>query len=403
MSEKIFDNSHVATLGAPDGVRLGKAEVAALGAERLARIVLDAACNDSALLAALRAAVAGADGAGADGVGDGATDEPHMVGTSAAMRRVFETIRKFASVNAPVLITGETGTGKELVAQAIHERSAMAAGPFVAINCAALPATLISSELFGHEKGSFTGAYQRKIGRIEAAAGGSIFLDEIGDLPPETQVHLLRFLQDKTIDRIGGRQPIKVDVRIVSATNTDLERAIREGRFREDLFYRLNVLRLELPPLRARGDDLDLLVHYFMRSFAQEMGRPVGQLSAAAARAIRGHAWPGNVRELISCLRRALTMSEGALIEVEDLGLPLDEAPLAGFEATAGGLEATAAKTPLSLGQARQTIEKDLLGKALAHNANNIKRTAEQLGVSRVTVYRLLEKYQIDPRRESRP
>ena len=381
------DNPHVATLGAPDGVRLGKAEVAALGAERLARIVLDAACNDSRLLAALRAAVAGADGAG-----DGATGEPHMVGTSAVMRRVFETIRKFASVNAPVLITGETGTGKELVAQAIHERSAMAAGPFVAINCAALPATLISSELFGHEKGSFTGAYQRKIGRIEAAAGGSIFLDEIGDLPPETQVHLLRFLQDKTIDRIGGRQPIKVDVRIVSATNADLPRAIQEGRFREDLFYRLNVLRLELPPLRARGDDLDLLVHYFMRSFAQEMGRPVGQLSAAAARAIRGHAWPGNVRELISCLRRALAMSEGALIEAEDLGLPLDEAPLA-------GLEATTAKTSLSLGQARQTIEKDLLGKALAHNANNIKRTAEQLGVSRVTVYRLLEKYQIDPRR----
>ena len=387
MSEKNFDNPHVATLGAPDGVRLGKAEVAALGAERLARIVLDAACNDSRLLAALRAAVAGADGAG-----DGATGEPHMVGTSAVMRRVFETIRKFASVNAPVLITGETGTGKELVAQAIHERSAMAAGPFVAINCAALPATLISSELFGHEKGSFTGAYQRKIGRIEAAAGGSIFLDEIGDLPPETQVHLLRFLQDKTIDRIGGRQPIKVDVRIVSATNADLPRAIQEGRFREDLFYRLNVLRLELPPLRARGDDLDLLVHYFMRSFAQEMGRPVGQLSAAAARAIRGHAWPGNVRELISCLRRALAMSEGALIEAEDLGLPLDEAPLA-------GLEATTAKTSLSLGQARQTIEKDLLGKALAHNANNIKRTAEQLGVSRVTVYRLLEKYQIDPRR----
>ncbi len=392
MSEKNFDNPHVATLGAPDGVRLGKAEVAALGAERLARIVLDAACNDSRLLAALRAAVAGADGAG-----DGATGEPHMVGTSAVMRRVFETIRKFASVNAPVLITGETGTGKELVAQAIHERSAMAAGPFVAINCAALPATLISSELFGHEKGSFTGAYQRKIGRLEAAAGGSIVLDEIGDLPPETQVHLLRFLQDKTIDRIGGRQPIKVDVRIVSATNADLPRAIQEGRFREDLFYRLNVLRLELPPLRARGDDLDLLVHYFMRSFAQEMGRPVGQLSAAAARAIRGHAWPGNVRELISCLRRALAMSEGALIEAEDLGLPLDEAPLAGLEATAAKT-----KTSLSLGQARQTIEKDLLGKALAHNANNIKRTAEQLGVSRVTVYRLLEKYQIDPRRESR-
>ncbi|HJT08738.1 MAG TPA: sigma-54 dependent transcriptional regulator, partial [Stellaceae bacterium] len=205
--------------------------------------------------------------------------EPFMVGNSPAMHRVYDQIRKFGAADAPVLVTGESGTGKELVARAIHERSSYGKGPFVAINCAALPPTLIAAELFGYEKGAFTGANQRRIGRLESAHGGTIFLDEIGDLPLEQQAHLLRFLQEGTIDRVGGRNPVAVDARVICATNVDLGRAISDGRFREDLFYRLHVLSLELPALRERGEDVELLATFFLRKFADDHGRDVAGFS----------------------------------------------------------------------------------------------------------------------------
>lgn len=304
-----------------------------------------------------------------------------MVGSSPVMRRIYETIRKVARTDAPVLITGESGTGKELAAQAIHERSAYRDGPFVPINCAALPTNLIASELFGHEKGAFTGADQRRIGRIQSAEGGTVFLDEIGDLPLDLQAHLLRFLQEKTIDRVGGRHPIKVNVRVVAATHVDLRKAVAEGRFREDLYYRLNVLTLEMPPLRERGDDIELVSTFFMRKFADEMGRSIRGLHPDAQRLIRCYPWPGNIRELIAAMRRAVVMADSDWIHAEDLGLPETNA-------TPNG------EIP-SLEAARRRTEEELIRKALDAHNNNIKRTAEHLGVSRVTLYRLIEKYGI--------
>ncbi|OYV83107.1 MAG: sigma-54-dependent Fis family transcriptional regulator, partial [Acidiphilium sp. 21-68-69] len=234
-----------------------------------------------------------------------------MVGQSASMRRLFELIRRFAPVDAPVLITGETGTGKELAARAIHDRSNARDGRFVAINCAALPAGLIASELFGYEKGAFTGATARRIGLVEMAAGGSLFLDEIGDLPMDLQGHLLRFLQEGQIFRLGGREPVSVRTRVIAATHVDLRRAIGEGRFREDLFYRLNVLQLEIPPLRARDGDIELLAMVVLRAAARDLGLAVDGFSAAALAALCRHDWPGNVRELVSTVRRAAVMASG--------------------------------------------------------------------------------------------
>ncbi len=224
------------------GRSLTKDKLASLGIDSLASLLLDAAYGDERLLERLWQAVEAPAEDGPAGEPDSDSAPPHMVGASQAMRTAFDAIRKYATTDAPVLVTGESGTGKELVAVSIHERSRWKAGPFTPINCAGLPPTLIASELFGHEKGAFTGAYQRKIGRIEAAKGGTVFLDEIGDLPPELQVHLLRFLQEKTIDRVGGQGSIRVDVRVIVATNSDLNKAVAEGRFREDLFFRLNEL-----------------------------------------------------------------------------------------------------------------------------------------------------------------
>ena len=253
-----------------------------------------------------------------------------MVGTSPAMLAVHAAIDKIARSEASALIQGESGTGKELVARAIHERSRRARGPFVALNCAALPPSLIGSELFGHEKGAFTGAVVRKIGRIEAANGGSLFLDEIGDLPLELQGHFLRFLQERTIDRVGGTSPIEVDVRVIAATNIDLAKAQAEGRFREDLFYRVNVLTIELPPLSRRGNDIELLARYYLERFARELRRPMLGFRDSALRAMRAYAWPGNVRELISCTQRAAVMAEGRWVTIADLGLDEHRAVAAG-------------------------------------------------------------------------
>ena len=228
-----------------------------------------------------------------------------MVGVSAPMQAVFRNLRKIAAVDAPVLITGETGTGKELAARAIHERSRRSSGPFVAVNCAALPATLIQSELFGYERGAFTGAQRRKIGSIESANGGILFLDEIGDLSLDLQVNLLRFLEESAIQRVGSPKEIPVDVRVIAATHDDMERATAEGRFREDLYYRLNVLRLEMPMLRARGEDIEVLARFFFEKFRQETSHKVIGFSPEALQSMADYDWPGNVRELINRVRRA--------------------------------------------------------------------------------------------------
>jgi DNA-binding NtrC family response regulator len=303
-----------------------------------------------------------------------------MVGNSPAMQRVYDQIRKFSTANAPVLITGESGTGKELVARALHERSAYGSGPFVAINCAALPPTLIAAELFGHEKGAFTGANQRRIGRLESAHGGTIFLDEIGDLPLEQQAHLLRFLQEGTIDRVGGRHPVDVNARVICATNVDLGRAISEGRFREDLYYRLHVLSLHLPSLRARGDDVELLATFFLRKFADDHGRAVAGFSDEAWRCIREHGWPGNVRELISSVRRAIVMADTPWISARDLGL--DEPRLRQRQ--------TVAAPPAA---ARPAIDEHCLRRVLAQNGGNVTAAARELSLSRMTIYRLMRRY----------
>lgn len=365
-------------------------ELLSLGSDRLADLILQLTAQDQSLYSRMRRVMAPA--AERDQAGGRSADEPHMVGASQPMRRVYDTIRKFAHTDAPVLIVGESGTGKELAALAIHERSSYAQGPFVPINCGGLPSTLIVSELFGHEKGSFTGAYQRKVGRIEAAQGGTVFLDEIGDLPLELQPHLLRFLQEKTIDRVGGQKPIPLDVRVIAATNADLTKAMQEGRFREDLFFRLNVLTLRMPALRDRGQDIDVLSKFFVRKFAEEIGRPTPRFDDHAARAMRSHAWPGNVRELVSCVRRAVIVSEGDHIAAEDLGLGE-----AGESTRCNGSAGVVAQAVPPLKQALGELEATLVRKALHLKRQNVKRAAEQLGVSRVTLYRLMEKHGIQP------
>ena len=302
-----------------------------------------------------------------------------MVGASDVMQELFHAIRKIASVDAPVLITGESGVGKELAALALHERSSRAGGPFVAVNCGALPANLIQSELFGHERGSFTGAHQRKIGHIETAAGGTLFLDEIGDLPVELQINLLRFLQEKTIERVGGTQKIHVDVRIIAATHVDIERAVEEGRFREDLYYRLHVLTLQVPPLRERKNDIELMARFFFDKFSKEKRKNLKGFSQKALQAMMDHDWPGNVRELINRIRRAMVMSDKRLITPQDLGLHTT----------------TSRRRMVTLDEARGEAERVVIQHSLTRTRSNVSRAARELGISRVTLYRLMEKYRI--------
>lgn len=304
----------------------------------------------------------------------------HIFGNSPAMQGFLSGLEKVIHTDAPVLIGGETGTGKELVAQAIHKFSKRSAAPMVVVNCGAIPANLIQSELFGHEKGAFTGATQRHIGKIEAANGGVLFLDEIGDLPLDMQVSLLRVLQERTIYRVGSSQSIPVDFRAIAATHVNLKDAIAQGRFREDLFYRLNVLHLELPPLRERGSDITLLAEVVFQKYVLTCkNNQVKGFSKEALRVMRAYDWPGNVRELINRVQRAMVMSENRLLGPADLGL-----------------EAIAAKIPgLTLDSARASFDRDVLETSLRTNGNKVAPTARQLGVSRVTLYRMMNRLSI--------
>ncbi len=304
-----------------------------------------------------------------------------LIGASAPMARLRQHIAKVAAADAPVLIWGESGSGKELTARAIHTHSTRVGGPFVAVNCGAIPASLIQSELFGHERGAFTGAARDKRGLIESAAGGTIFLDEIGDLPLELQANLLRFLQEKTIYRVGSAHSIAVDVRVIAASNVNLQEAAAEGRFREDLFYRLNVLPVDVPPLRARKDDLPLLARHFFKTYAADRAPRLKGFSHKAIQAIVEHDWPGNVRELINRVRRAMVMSEARLISPQDLGL----------ERRAEG------RANEALDDARIRAERGAISVSLQRSGKNITRAARELGVSRMTLYRLMEKHGIHP------
>jgi DNA-binding NtrC family response regulator len=300
-----------------------------------------------------------------------------LTGRSSAITLLRQQILKVACADAPVLIWGESGTGKELVARAIHEHSARADGPFVPINCGAIPASLVQSELFGYEKGAFTGAGAGKCGLIESASGGSVFLDEIGDLPLELQANLLRFLQEKTIYRVGGTRSVPVDARVIAASHVKLGDAVERGHFREDLFYRLNVLTLQVPALRERRDDVVPLAEEVFHSFATERARRVRGFSNSALRALRAHDWPGNVRELLNRVRRAAVMADGVLIQPHDLELD--------------GLEGAAAE---DLDSARAGAERLAL-KGRIDAGHSITSVARELGVSRMTLYRLMAKHGI--------
>lgn len=299
-----------------------------------------------------------------------------MLGTDPKIQEVFSSVRKVATTDVPVLITGESGTGKELVARAIHRLSGRDPNPFVVINCAAIPENLLESELFGHEKGAFTGAHAQRKGRFEMAQGGTLFLDEIGELPPSLQIKLLRFLQEQQIERVGGREQIAVDARIVAATNRDLKQAIGEGRFREDLYYRLGVVTISLPALRDRGDDVLLLANAFLKRNSLERGGKNLRFTEKAAGALRKHPWPGNVRELENRVKRAIIMTEGDKITPADLELT-----------SAGGQEGF-----LTLKEAREALEKEYILKALSRNGGNISKAAAELDISRPTLYDLMNK-----------
>jgi DNA-binding NtrC family response regulator len=307
-----------------------------------------------------------------------------IYGNSPVMQTFFQRLEKVINVDLAVLIGGETGTGKELVAQAIHKYSQRSSGPFAVVNCAAIPENLIQSELFGHEKGAFTGAVSRKIGSIEVASGGDLFLDEIGDLPLGLQANLLRVIQERTITRLGSTQPIPVDFRIIAATHVDLSEAVRAGRFREDLYYRLNVLHLNLPPLRHRDGDVRLLAEAIFRRYSANSKncRATG-FSTQALRAMSEYHWPGNVRELMNRVHRAVILSDNKLISAADLGLEayVDEAQTATLE------------------NARASFDRTVVENSLRANDNNVSKAARQLGVSRVTLYRMMSKHNVEATR----
>jgi two-component system NtrC family response regulator len=301
-----------------------------------------------------------------------------MLGTSPQTQSVFAFIRKVAATDVPALLLGESGTGKEMAAAAIHRCSRRKDGPFVAINCNAIPENLLESELFGHEKGAFTGAHVQRKGLLETASGGTLFLDEIGELPAPIQVKLLRFLQEQRFQRVGGRQEIQVDTRLVAATNADLKQMIENGKFREDLYFRLAVVTIRLLPLRERGEDVLLLAREFLHRYAAQEGRKNLVFAPDALRAIERHSWPGNVRELQNRVRRAVIMASGTRIGAKDLELD--------------SVRSTTVAGGTTLRQAREQIEKEMIQQALKRHAGKITSAAAELGISRPTLYELMDK-----------
>jgi two-component system response regulator AtoC len=320
-----------------------------------------------------------------------------LLGASPVMERVREMIARAAQGNATVLVRGETGTGKELVAKAVHQASPRAAGPFVALHCAALPETLLESELFGYEKGAFTGAVSRKMGRVEAASGGTLFLDEIGEITPATQAKLLRLVQEREYQRLGGVAPLRADVRFVAATHRDLESMVKSGAFREDLFYRLNVVPLWVPPLRARGDDLEHLAAEFCRRFAEESGRRGLSLSTGAKARIRRMRWPGNVRQLQNFIERLVVMSTGSTIEEADVVQSLTE--VSPFESLASEVtsisEHAKPEQVRPLEEAVRLAEREAITRALKAATGNRAQAARLLGISRASLYNKLREHDL--------
>jgi len=303
-----------------------------------------------------------------------------IVGTSPPMQQVFRKVEKIAATDISVLITGETGTGKELIAREVHNRSPRAGKPFITINCGAIPENLLESELFGHVKGAFTGAVANKQGKFQAADGGTLFLDEIGEMPIELQVKILRALQERIVYRVGDTRPESCDIRILAATNRDLEKEIANGRFREDLYYRLNVVNVELPPLRQRGEDVLVIARYLLSRYTREYDVKVKGLSPNAAVAIRKHAWPGNIRELENRIKKAIVLTESTVLGPDDLGLTADILP-----------------TILTLSDAKDKFQRDYINEILALNNGNRTKTARDLGVDPRTVFRHLEKESDEP------
>lgn len=300
-----------------------------------------------------------------------------MIGSCPKMQEIYGIIRKVAKSDASVLITGESGTGKELVARAIHNLSYRIKGQMIVINCGAIPETLLEAELFGHEKGAYTGAHVQRKGRIEYADKGTLLLDEIGDMPLMLQVKLLRFLQDQAIERIGGREQMVVDARVLASTNRDLKEAINTGAFREDLFFRLGVVHIQLPPLRERGGDIALLAKAFLRRFAKESKKRITGFTSQAVLAMEHHAWPGNVRELEHRVKRAVIMAEGSKVQPEDMELSFSD---------------SIELVDLTLKQARENLERELVVKAINRHQGNLTKAAAELGISRPSLYDLMEK-----------
>jgi DNA-binding NtrC family response regulator len=309
-----------------------------------------------------------------------------MIGAGPAMQRVAELVQKVAPSNASVVITGESGTGKEVVARAIHNLSPRKDKPFVALNCSAIPATLIESELFGYERGAFTGAEQRRLGNFELAHNGTLFLDEVGELPLEIQAKFLRVLEERKIRRLGGRGEVEVDVRVLCATNRDLKEEIRRGRFREDLYFRLHVFTIALPTLKERREDIPVLVNHFIEKYNAETGKRVQGVSAGALEVLRGYAWPGNIRELRNTVERAMILAEGDVIGEEHL--PPDMI----------GTRPEAATLRVPLGIPLDKIEKEYILASLQRNGGNKARTAELLGISEKTLYNKLNRYAAEAR-----
>jgi two-component system NtrC family response regulator len=297
-----------------------------------------------------------------------------IIGSSPAIQKILSVMTKVAAVDVPVLIVGESGTGKELTAHAIHKRSRRKMGPFVAINCGAIPETLLESELFGYAKGAFTGANVKKKGRIEDAQTGTLFLDEAGELSLPLQVKLLRFLQDHKLQHLGSGEDIYVDCRVIAATNKDLEKAVASGIFRGDLYHRLNAITVTMPPLRDRGEDVILMARAFLERFSE--GKKIKGFTVDAMDAIVNHSWPGNVREIINRISRAVIMAEGKWITCEDLGL------------RRGGAHVT-------LREARERLERELIAKTLSKHRRNMSKACRELGTSRTNLYNLLRKYGI--------